>query len=75
MIDDPGTGLAYLRAGYYDTSTGRFTTEDTWLGDIYDPLTLNRYAYAKNNPVNDTDPSGHLPKYMQEALSECQQIG
>lgn len=73
--DNPGTELAYLRARYYDTGTGRFTTEDTWLGDICDPLTLNRYAYAKNNLVNDTDPSGHLPKYMREALSECQQIG
>jgi len=24
------------------------------------PQTLNRYSYANNNPVNFTDPSGHL---------------
>ena len=29
------------------------------LPNIYDPQMLNRYAYARNNPLKYTDPSGH----------------
>jgi RHS repeat-associated protein len=48
---DPGTGLYFLRARYYDSSVGRFINKD--------PLaTPNRYSYSSNNPVLLTDPSG-----------------
>ncbi|OGS21417.1 MAG: hypothetical protein A2252_01135 [Elusimicrobia bacterium RIFOXYA2_FULL_39_19] len=30
------------------------------IDDIYDPQKLNRYAYCRNNPINYTDPSGHV---------------
>jgi len=50
----------YLRARYYDTDTADFITEDSYLGKITDPLTLNRYNYVKSSPLNYTDPSGHL---------------
>ena len=43
------TGLYYLNARYYDSTTGRY----------YDPLSLNWYTYCQNNPVRYTDPSGH----------------
>ncbi len=56
---NPNTGLEYLRARYYNADKGRFFQEDTYLGDITDPLTLNRYAYTKNSPLNYVDPSGH----------------
>ena len=49
----------YLRAWYYDTDTADFITEDSYLGQISDPLTLNRYNYVKSSPSNYTDPSGH----------------
>ncbi len=54
------TGLYYLNARYYDSTTGRFITEDTYVGRYYDPLSLNRYTYCQNNPVRYTDPSGHV---------------
>ena len=57
---NPNTGLEYLRARYYNANQGRFFQEDTYLGDITDPLTLNRYAYVKNSPLNYVDPSGHF---------------
>ncbi len=60
------TGLEYLRSRYYDTSVGRFNTPDTYLGDITNPQSLNRYAYAENNPVNYVDPSGHVPKWLKK---------
>ena len=56
---NPNTGLEFLRARYYNANPGRFFQEDTYLGDITDPLTLNRYAYVKNSPLNYVDPSGH----------------
>ena len=56
---NPNTGLEYLRARYYNAEEGRFFQEDTYLGDITDPLTLNRYAYVKNSPLNYVDPSGN----------------
>ena len=56
---NPNTGLEYLRARYYDTGNGNFLTEDTYLGNLIDLLTQNRYSYVKNNPVNYVDPSGH----------------
>lgn len=51
--------MQYLRARYYDSSQGRFTTKDTLLGSIEKPITLNLYTYCGNNPLNITDPSGH----------------
>ena len=56
---NPMLELQYLRARYYDVERGNFLTEDTYLGDISDPLTLNRYNYVVSNPLNYIDPSGH----------------
>ncbi|MCP4427967.1 MAG: hypothetical protein GY803_26070, partial [Chloroflexi bacterium] len=41
--------------------TGRFLQQDSVLGTPAQPRTLHRYAYSFNNPVNYTDPSGHMP--------------
>lgn len=57
---DSSTGNQYLRARYYDPTSGRFLTKDTYLGETNDPLSRNLYAYTRNNPVNLMDPSGHL---------------
>ncbi|MEW8693571.1 MAG: RHS repeat-associated core domain-containing protein [Candidatus Thiodiazotropha endolucinida] len=50
----------YLRARYYDQSSGRFTQMDSFLGWEEDPTTLHKYLYANVDPVNATDPSGHF---------------
>ncbi|WP_347487982.1 RHS repeat-associated core domain-containing protein [Desulfoscipio sp. XC116] len=59
-IYDPETGFYYLRARYYDPVTGRFINKDPYEGDISNPLTLNLYTYAYNNPMQYIDPSGNL---------------
>jgi len=51
-------GLTYLRSRFYSPSTGRFITRDSWPGNYYKPLSLNRWMYVEGNPVNRTDPSG-----------------
>ncbi len=61
-----GTGLDYLRARYYDSQAGTFLTEDSYQGELDDPLSQNRYSYVHNNPVNYTDPSGHFRKMLPD---------
>jgi RHS repeat-associated protein len=56
---DPDLGMYYLRARYYNPNLGRFWTMDTYEGDQTDPLSLHKYLYCGNNPVNQRDPSGH----------------
>ncbi|EAO9488552.1 RHS repeat-associated core domain-containing protein, partial [Salmonella enterica] len=58
-IYDEKTGLYYLRARYYDPSLGRFISEDTYKGQVDNPLSLNRYTYVENNPLRYKDPTGH----------------
>jgi RHS repeat-associated protein len=58
---DAETGLYYLRARYYDPYTGRFISEDSYWGEDSNPLSLNLYTYAYNNPIIYVDPSGHFP--------------
>ena len=38
-----------------------FVTADTVVPNFADPQTLNRYSYARGNPLSYTDPSGHNP--------------
>ena len=54
-------GLLYLRARYYDPTSGRFLSRDSFAGSAAAPLSLNRYTYARNNPTTLTDPSGVTP--------------
>lgn len=56
---DHETGLNYYDARYYDPHIRRFTQPDELIQNIYDPQSLNRYAYARNNPLRYTDPTGH----------------
>lgn len=56
---NPNLEVQYLRARYYDVERGNFLTEDTYLGKLTDPLTLNRYNYVKSSAPNYVDPSGY----------------
>ncbi|GAA2275637.1 hypothetical protein GCM10010402_35040 [Actinomadura luteofluorescens] len=50
-------GLTHLGARQYDPVTGRFLSADPVTGGG-DPLTVNGYFYAGNNPVDHADPTG-----------------
>jgi|GEM_PF-1575289 len=60
---DSDLGFYYLRARYYKPDTGRFWTSDTYKGSNNDPLSLHKYLYAQNDPVDNVDPIG---LYSQE---------
>ena len=55
---NPNIDAQYLRSRYYSVKTAGFISEDSYLGNITDPLTLNRYNYVKSSPLNYIDPSG-----------------
>jgi RHS repeat-associated protein len=60
QIFDAEIGLYYYGARYYDADLGRFIQADTIIPDVFDPQSWNRYAYALNNPLKYTDPTGHV---------------
>ncbi len=56
---DKETKLYNYDAGLYDPVIGQFIMADTIVPDLFNPQSLNRYAYCLNNPLIYTDPTGH----------------
>ena len=60
---DRETGLYYLQSRYYNPEMGRFINGDDaemlkiTQGEL---LSLNLFAYCRNNPVMNSDPSGYF---------------
>ncbi|MFJ6573657.1 polymorphic toxin-type HINT domain-containing protein [Streptomyces sp. NPDC091292] len=54
---DTTTGLTHIGAREYDPGIGQFISVDPVL-DTADAQSLNGYAYADNNPVTNSDPTG-----------------
>src|SRR5581483_11948924 len=60
--------LYQYRSRYYDAGYGRFTSQDSNVGDELIPPSLHRYTYALNNPVRYTDPTGRYVIVLEVAL-------
>jgi RHS repeat-associated protein len=58
--NDPNLSSYFMRARYFNSSSGRFLTADGRPGSLVQPLTNNAYTYALNNPSNRIDPSGNF---------------
>jgi RHS repeat-associated protein len=71
---DPETGLQYLNARYHDPLLRRFLTPDTWDPDL-PGVDINRYAYAGNDPVNQSDANGHSYADSHDLASERRGLG
>ena len=56
---DDETGLHYFGARYYDDETGRFLSQDPYLGEATNPPSLHRYLYAYDNPLRYVDLQGY----------------
>ncbi|MCX5715098.1 MAG: DUF6443 domain-containing protein [Candidatus Omnitrophica bacterium] len=52
------SGLYNYGARYYHSRIAHFTQPDPLIQNIYDPQSLNHYAYCRNNPLVLVDPSG-----------------
>ncbi len=66
---DNETNFIYLRARYYNSETGRFTTEDPAKDGV------NWFVYCSGNPLNFKDSTGYweesdsnYPWYIQQAI-------
>ncbi|MDJ0358576.1 RHS repeat-associated core domain-containing protein [Paenarthrobacter sp. PH39-S1] len=57
-LQDRTTGWVKYGARWYNPTTGRWTQQDT-LDHPLDPGNANRYAYAANDPINLSDPTGY----------------
>ncbi len=55
---DDSISHQYNRARWYDPTIGRFSSLDPFGGKMEQPLSLNKYIYANENPVNGKDPTG-----------------
>ncbi len=55
---DAESGLENANLRQLSSQLARFTSPDPLSGSISDPQSLNRYAYARNNPLKFVDPSG-----------------
>lgn len=62
---DKETKTYYLQARYYNPEIQRFISEDTYRGQLDDPLSLNLYTYCNNNPLIYVDLTGHWPEWSQ----------
>jgi RHS repeat-associated protein len=56
-----GSGLLQMGWRHYDPALGRFLEPDPVFASPFDPQSLNRYAYARDNPVNLIDKDGRSP--------------
>jgi RHS repeat-associated protein len=59
---DDETDQGHFRARMFQARTGRFTQVDPIFSGLFQPQGWNRYAYAMNNPLILTDPSGLTPE-------------
>jgi len=57
LTDGPDT-LDYMHARYNAPALGRFLSLDPVTADLRTPQSWNRYAYALNNPMTYSDPTG-----------------
>ncbi|MGI8549720.1 MAG: RHS repeat domain-containing protein [Dehalococcoidia bacterium] len=57
---DPN-GMQALRARFYDPSTGRFMSGDSFFGNRRIGQSITRYSYSMNNPMRYSNPSGRFP--------------
>jgi RHS repeat-associated protein len=65
---DPNLGFYYLRARYMDPARGGFVSQDTYMGNSSDPMSLHKYTYVHNRPSAAIDPSGNFLMDQQFAL-------
>ena len=61
----------YYNARWYDSYLNHFTQPDTIVPNLYNSQDWDRYAYARNNPLKYTDPSGH--KVTCDVDENCKQ--
>jgi hypothetical protein len=69
----------FLRARYYQPEVGRFISKDPFPGYPLEPISLQLYIYANDNPLKYVDPTGHqgvnesIAKWLRDKAESCYQ--
>jgi RHS repeat-associated protein len=71
-VNDPGIGLVYMQARYYDPSIGRFMSIDPVEVKAGNVFLFSRYAYAWNSPIKYIDPYGQY--VCKGTRSQCNKV-
>jgi RHS repeat-associated protein len=58
--------LIHMNGRIYDPILARFTTADRSVANSADLQTLNRYTYARNNPLRFLDPTGYATEIIRK---------
>ncbi len=75
---EPDLGFYYYKVRWYDPALGRFMQADTIVPEAGNPMALDRYSYANNNPIKHIDPRGHqseIPEPLREAIDYFASLG
>ena len=71
---DSIAGTYYAQAREYNAGAGRFVGQDVIAGVVEQPLSLNRYVYVQNQPMNYIDVNGmnreDARKYMEKYAAD-----
>jgi RHS repeat-associated protein len=67
---DAESGFYFLRARFYDPSTGQFLSRDPLVATTRSP-----YGYVNDNPLNGKDPSGLAGTSMSPDAQHCDRGG
>lgn len=68
--EDSEIGQYYLRARQYDPYLGIFTARDPVDGDFEEPLTLHKYLYCLNDPINRIDTGGYSSRSIAKGIPQ-----
>ncbi len=63
-VYDTDTKFYYLQSRYYNPELGRFLNADGLLSTGQGVLGHNMFSYCQNNPVNCSDPTGHISEWL-----------
>jgi RHS repeat-associated protein len=61
---DAATGQHYLRARFYNPANAQFNRLDPFSGNVNDPQSLHKYAYAHSDPLGNVGPTGKFSMGM-----------
>jgi RHS repeat-associated protein len=69
--DDPESGLHYNIARSFNPAFSRWPSPDSKTAHVYDPQSLNKYTYVRNDPINHVDPDGRDTNCVDPSATFC----